>query len=97
MVQCIQRVPRGPRSSNQKLPNDPWYIKVIWCSKVSKRYLGVQDIQKVPSCIMYPMGTHWFKVSKGYLGVQGIKRLPSGSGLLRGGGTHRHTYKHTHK
>ena len=46
-------------------------------SNVSKEYLVIHGIQRVPSGPTYQKVTKWFKVSKGYLCFKGIHRVPS--------------------
>ena len=60
MVQGIQRGPNGPR-----------YPKCIWWYKVSKGYLMVQGLQKVPIGL-------WFYGIQMVPNGQGIQRVPRG-------------------
>ena len=48
---------------------------------ISKRYLNVQGIQKVPKGQKYRKVAHRFKVSKIYLKVQAIEKVPKVQGI----------------
>ena len=68
-VQSIQALPKGPwykkvlevpmslKGQRSKVPKVPGYPKSTYGSKVSKRYLKVQAIQKLPKGPRYPRGT----------------------------------------
>ena len=58
----------------KSVPSGPRYQRGTSWSNVSKAYLVVQDIPKVPSSP---------RNQKGYLVVQGIIKVPSGKGLQR--------------